>query len=96
MCFSRLRRISTIRPFRLSRATAASGTMGKLSDVCGTRAVLAGAGVAWLVLAVPAALLEVELLLLLLLLLGLLVGAGVAVGFSVGAGVGFSVGAGCS
>ena len=60
--------------------------MGKLSDVCGTRVVLAGAGVAWLGLAVPAALLEVELLLLLLLLLGLLVGAGVAVGFSVGAG----------
>lgn len=70
--------------------------MGKLSDVCGTRVVRAGAGVAWLGLAVPAALLEVELLLLLLLLLGLLVGAGVAVGFSVGAGVGFSVGAGCS
>ena len=49
--------------------------MGKLSDVCGTRVVLAGAGVAWLGLAVPAAPLEVELLLLLLLLLGLLVGA---------------------
>ena len=77
LCFcSRLRRISTIRPLRLSRATAASGTMGKLSDVCGTRVVLAGAGVAWLGLAVTAAPLEVELLLLLLLLLGLLVGAG--------------------
>ena len=35
--------------------------MGKLSDVCGTRVVLAGAGVAWLGLAVTAALLEKQL-----------------------------------
>ena len=78
-------------------ATPATGISGKLSDVCGMDAVvLAGAGVALLVVVLFVVLLVVLFVVLLVVLFvvlsdGAAVGAGVAVGSAVGTGDGWSL-----